>query len=420
MQLDPLEAYSLDLNGFVVVKQAFDPGLTRRLATALERLEQLPDAERAARCRLSWTPVVNEMRVLNLLDTDPAFAEIVDHPAILDRVRAVVPGPQRVVESYSITRGKGIGLPLHAVETARYHVREGRPQCDMITAVVNLTDCGPEDGPFVVFAGTHKLGVPWPFSPLHPSWPQPAHDVAHSSAAIAATPERTRHIAWEDIPGYREMTVQAGDLILFVQSLWHGAKQLRSGKVRRTLYCSYSPYHFCNWHGLQWSDELRARATPAQRALLAGPFIGQRYPSFAVADLPDEFTTLPDSELGARRIADVAAPAPAPPGDADAALRFVTDRLAHLGGPILVPGDCQFAFAGPRAAAWTVSVGQDGIPRARAGASPSPQCVVEVDAGDLAAALQDGAEVLDLWQSGRLRVRGNVALAMQIASHLLG
>ncbi|MFO1076598.1 MAG: phytanoyl-CoA dioxygenase family protein [Planctomycetota bacterium] len=420
--LDPLEAYALDLQGYLVVKGAFAPDLVRRLGDALVGLEQRPAHEVPRDCPVSWTPVVNEVRFLNVLAAAPVFAEPIDHPAVLPRVREIVPGPARLTEAFSITRGRGIGLKLHSIETASYRCSDGRPRCDHLTAVVALTDCGPEDGPFVVFAGTHKLGVPFPYPTVHPGWRVPPHDRAAAAAERALQPSRTRELPWETSPGYTEVCVEAGDLVLFVQSLWHGAKEVRSGRVRRSLFYSYSPYHMCNWHGVEWSGELRARQSPERRQLLGGPFLGSRYPGIDAADLPDDsrFPMLGDSERGPRAFVDE--PDPASTTDPIAAieqrfLRVFTGREVAVQRGSEILGRCRFDVRNTVHRGWTVALVRGALrEECIATDAIDLDAVVEGSAADLAAVLVDGLDPSELFHGGRVRVSGDVGLAMRIAS----
>jgi hypothetical protein len=419
MPLDPQEAYQLDLCGWLVLRAAVARERTAALHAALLALERTPPPpdDRALR---SWTPVLDELRVLNLPDCDPAFLWPMDQPAILARVREVVPGPQRLVEAFSITRGAGPGLPLHAITTANYRCENGRPRCDMLTAVVCLTDCGPDDGPLVVFSGTHRLGVPFPFAPLDPRWPDPPHDRTIAAAARAAVPPDAAAVPWPEIPGYTEVTVQAGDIVLFVQSLWHGAKAPTSGRIRRTLYYTYSPYHFGNWHGITWSPAAFAHANAEQRRLLAGPFQGQRYPAIATDDdVPAEFTLLPDSERGPRPIGGHGAP-PAPVETVAARL----DRAARRGpGPFTVTGTCVVdATDGDWAnhdGIWTVTVDGAATMHVARGSTGTADSRIELRADLLDDVLARRADAHGLLHCGALRIRGDVALAMQIASALI-
>ena len=285
--LSPAQLYEFDLKGYVVLRGALDPDLIARLDRALASLEGKGPAELPSNCVPSWTPVVNEYRLMGLLETDSVFEELIDHATILNWVEELVPKPYRLAEAYSITRMRGLGVPLHSQPEAKYRMTLQGPRTHLLKCAVALTDVGAEDGPMVVFEGSHKLERPWPFGSLDPAWKPPGVDPEFEAAFLAEQPDcETR--AWQDIPGYREVHVRAGDVILMSDDMWHGAKALHSNMRRRTLYTSYVPYHYPNWHGIDYSPQLLARVNEARRTLLSGPFVGTRYANHDTRDIPDQ------------------------------------------------------------------------------------------------------------------------------------
>lgn len=128
----------------------------------------------------------------------------------------------------------------------------------------------------MVFDGPHKLSGEFPFSRLHPDWCGDGTDPeieAHFAASDADRPS----LPWERIPGYREVLVQPGDIVVMSEDIWHGAKALHSGQRRRSLCFSYAPYDFPNWHGIPYSQRLLESATPDRLQLLSGPHAGAQY-----------------------------------------------------------------------------------------------------------------------------------------------
>jgi len=424
--MTPEELYHFDLKGYLLVKRAFEPDLIRALNDRLQDLEGLGKDRLPPRAIPNWTPVVNEYRIMNIIECGEPFVQLIDHPQVLPRVEALVPSPIRLTEAYSISRRRGIGVPLHSVPIADYVAGRSGPSCKHLTAVVNLTECGPEDGPLVVFEGSHKLGVPFPYSTLHPNWPAPSRDREVAEAYARAVPDHALASPWERIPGYKEVCVEAGDMVLFTEDLWHGAKELRSDRMRRTLYFAYSPYHFANWHGVEYSEELKRRVTERQRELLSGPFIGYRYEGTDVASrVPDglPFQSMPNSERAASGWSGPAS-ATEPSTDsgrlADTVREIFERRLeqrisAH---PELAPhrsGACQVTVSGEGGGTWCVDLSGD-AGTVRPGESDKPDCVVDVRAEDFVALFNGAADPVELFYRGRLSIRGDVSLAMRMAS----
>ena len=111
---DSTQRFSYDLRGWIRLPGVLDRDHIARLNDALGRHEGLARDELPADLIPSWTPVINEFRILNLLECDPLFLGLIDLPEVLDWVRWLVPEPFRLVEAYSITRLAGIGVPLHS------------------------------------------------------------------------------------------------------------------------------------------------------------------------------------------------------------------------------------------------------------------------------------------------------------------
>ncbi len=181
-----------------------------------------------------------------------------------------------LVEGHSITRLAGIGAPLHAQPEASTRTDASGLRSDLLKITIAVGEVGTDDGPLVVFDGSRKLPGEFPFNRPHPDWRGDATDPeieAHFTAINADRPS----VPWEQIPGYHEVLVGPGDVVIMSEDLSHGAKALHSGKRRRSLCLSYAPYHFPNWHGIPYSQRLHESATPDQHQLLSGPHAGAQY-----------------------------------------------------------------------------------------------------------------------------------------------
>ncbi|MCU0866859.1 MAG: phytanoyl-CoA dioxygenase family protein [Planctomycetes bacterium] len=394
------ELYAFATQGYVHRRGALSPA---RVAMLLERLleaESVPADQLPPECARSRTPVLDEMRIRNLPEIDPVFVEAVDDPAWIDIVDSVVPGPCRVTDAYSITRRRGMGLPLHAIELAGFHHRNGRPITNHLTVMVCLSNCDIEDGPFVVMGGSHRAEQPFPYSSIHADWAVPAEQAAAASAALAWVEKPLPRVRWSEVPGFKALTFAAGDVIAFTEDLWHGALAVHSEKVRRTLYYSYSPYHFASWHGLSRSPNLLARCSGRRRELLDGPFVGNSFASAPGIAVPEglgvphldddaaEWTTSLLTQIGAR----LAASSLSLPG-AGGLLLDIDGRLIFI--------DLYTRRVRPGAESDLVAT------RLRLGA--------RVMRGILAGR----ADPVASFYQGEVSVRGDVALAMQFAAHLL-
>ncbi len=279
IMLTPEEAFQFDLQGYVVLRGVLD---RERLLAVGAEVAAFDDAgnERLPWSIPVWTPVINEYRVLNILDPVPSTLEYVDHEQIHQRVASLLDAPFRLTEAYSITRGPGIGLYLHHIPepVSSYRVEGGQPRCTYVKVNVPLADCGPDDGPFCVIEGSHKSQVAYPWSKLDPDW-EPATKDLHIVEMMEGHEQGRPKRDWNTVPGFRELPTQVGDVVIFTESLLHGARKIASGMRRRGLYFGNGAASCANWHGVQYSPELLSRATARQQQLIGGPHVGFRYQS---------------------------------------------------------------------------------------------------------------------------------------------
>jgi ectoine hydroxylase-related dioxygenase (phytanoyl-CoA dioxygenase family) len=68
--------------------------------------------------------------------------------------------------------------------------------------------------------------------------------------------------------GAIEVHLKAGDALLFVDALMHGATERTNPGERRVVIYRYGPIWGKTRHGFEYSEELLARLTPARRKIL--------------------------------------------------------------------------------------------------------------------------------------------------------
>jgi hypothetical protein len=90
--------------------------------------------------------------------------------------------------------------------------RNGRMFCGMTNVAIQLTDIGPEDGGFACLPGSHKANFP--------------------------CPDKIR-LYREGQDRIKQLTAKAGDAILFVECLMHGAFPWTAKHQRRTVLMRY-------------------------------------------------------------------------------------------------------------------------------------------------------------------------------------
>ncbi|MBK8977584.1 MAG: phytanoyl-CoA dioxygenase family protein [Planctomycetes bacterium] len=383
-----------------------------RLTARLVELEQSPPDSLPVHCVPSRTAGLDELRLYHIHECDDLFLRLLDHPAWISFVDDLVPGPARSTEAFSISRRKGLGVPLHHHPLADYRVVAGRPQSRYVKASIALSECGPQDGALVVLEGSHKLGAPMPYAPVPADWPIPEYDSGFARQFVATECKGKTRVPWSAIPGYRELHVAPGDVILFTEDLWHGALAVRSGRTRRSLYFGYSPYYMATWHGLSVSPELLARASPRQRALLGGPFAGNRFPAQRTPAVPGSasFPAIPDSELAAQRWLR---PEPAH-GDTTTDTAALLTELTHRTVTAGRDGVCALVVAGDT---WQLRV-DAGRCTVQQGEPHPADARLELRRDALHRLVHGDASAVQLFYAGDVTVCGDVSLAMQVADLL--
>jgi ectoine hydroxylase-related dioxygenase (phytanoyl-CoA dioxygenase family) len=133
-------------------------------------------------------------------------------------------------------------------QRTQFDYQNGDFHCGMINMLTALNDIGPGDGATTVVPGTHKSNLQHP----EVSWP-----------VLDETNEPAKHVG-----GMIEIHLQAGDTLLFVDSLCHGAVARTNAGQRRIVVYRYGPGWSNTRLGYRYSDNLIARLTPTRRKIL--------------------------------------------------------------------------------------------------------------------------------------------------------
>jgi hypothetical protein len=174
----------------------------------------------------------------NLVAADPAYLRLIDHPAVLPVVEALV-GPDLILGSLNsrILRPGDPAQELHGDVEAPVR-REGRPL--MVNTVWMLDDFTAENGATRVVPGSHRMPQPWP----------PA--------------ERA-------VPHVVQATGTAGSVIVFDGRTWHGGGANRTERDRHGVFGHYRAGRWmlfqCDPHR-GFDPAWLPRMTPRQRQLL--------------------------------------------------------------------------------------------------------------------------------------------------------
>jgi len=252
-----MEDYLFDLRGYIVLKGAIDPDHVAELNGVIDDLLPIDPGEWRGHIhrtgnKKSKTDQKNHENffVQNMYEAGEPFERLIDHPSWIDHVTRYVGGDDGLFidEGVISLRGPGQALPLHSgahkrrIRTQfRYH--NGFFRCGQINVLMALTDIGEGDGATMVIPGSHKSNI------LHPAF-------------------NDRPLSLDEVPGATEVQLKAGDVVLFVDCLAHGAARRTNPGSRRIALYRYGPHWGNNRYGYEISDELLARLTPERRKIL--------------------------------------------------------------------------------------------------------------------------------------------------------
>ena len=248
------ERYAFDALGYVLLKGVLEPDLIARLQAALRRIQQEPD--------LTTHGIYGKRgdyhtHVGRLVEYDRAFLEYAAHPRLVPLVEEVVGGAVRLEESEAIINRcdprmtppgtPGTPAPFGFHTGARHgwgtYLEQNRFHCLFVKTLAYLTDVGPDDGGTAVIPGSHRM-----------SWPQ--------AEMIEAATRDPRLI--------HQVTAEAGDVLLFPETLIHSTTAIRSDRERMIVVCGYTPPMLREWMGNEISPKFIASLPESLRPLISG------------------------------------------------------------------------------------------------------------------------------------------------------
>lgn len=294
-------AESLRADGVVILRQAVAPDLLsvvdrmvrdwhdRFLAGEVHNYSL--GEETATRIPEIWEDAFTEPRELqgfrkwNVAELDDRIVPLVDHDPIYRVVHAFL-GPE-----LAVTKTQMIVLPPGCLDSPFLHTDAGSladvvesmaASPVMVSAQVFLTDLPePGMGNFTCVPGSHTTRYPW--SPDNPTRSQLGGPLG------------------QDIPlnVRRQVLVRAGDVALFVHSLWHGVTTNSSPSPRRSVILSWAKPFVHPYDYLTTPAGVRRTGTTRQR-ILFGDLGDWGWRPGCFYHYPDDYlTTLtPDDVVG--------------------------------------------------------------------------------------------------------------------------
>ncbi|MCZ6635168.1 MAG: phytanoyl-CoA dioxygenase family protein [bacterium] len=292
--MDPLlytvseeDKYYFDLRGYLVVENAISETEVKECNDAIDHYEgEIKTRENGQLAHGSSTLEGSEGRreLHGMLGWPEPYREpfrkLLVHPTVVSRLNEfsgkgfrLDHGPL-LINARTGTEGQrlhGGGEPFSP--SVWYHQQNGRIFCRGITVAWQLTDVNPGDGGFACVPGSHKGAEP--------------------------IPEGVRSIE-DDMGLVAQPAMKAGDVLLFAETMTHGALPWKGEGERRSVLYKYTSRAAARAVGKHFTPEERygdwvSELTPEQHAVLYGPGVhhGGRLP---ILDADDEKTWIVNQE----------------------------------------------------------------------------------------------------------------------------
>ena len=234
------QRFHFDSQGFVLLKGVLSADEVQACKDALYRMRSDPDIDRS---RVYRRPKDDHHVLMgNLVEYDPALLHYATHPNLIPLVEEVVGGHVRLEESEAIINkrdpatsdevlgGKRViptGFHRGTTSTWGCYYEQEKFHCVFVKTLAYLTDVGPDDGGTAVIPGSHRM-----------NWPQ--------SEMVEA--------ALSDESLIHQVKAEAGDVLLFPESLVHSTTQIKSDRERVILVSGYTPPMMREWPGNEVSE----------------------------------------------------------------------------------------------------------------------------------------------------------------------
>ncbi len=258
-----LEKYLFDLNGYILIKKALQKKEVKECNKIIDKLKNLKNGK--------WNGYVHGhnyggkegLNLQQIYESGKPFEKLIDHPSWINHMLEFVGGkgtfdhlhgPLFIDENFANIRGPGEAIGIHSgnpegIKRNNYRYQNGKFHCSQVNILIALNDIGSGDGGTVIIPGSHKSNI------QHPEYT--TNKMKKNTVSSA-----------EKMTGAVEVFLNAGDALLFVDSLCHGsAKRINEGERRIVVY-RYGPSWGFFRHPYRPSKKLLNRLTDFQRKIV--------------------------------------------------------------------------------------------------------------------------------------------------------
>lgn len=254
-----IDDYLFDLRGFLILRNAVDPGHVQELNAALDAFPPLEWGQWHGHVQRFDNNGAAGIELQNIVEGGEPFERMIDHPSWLPYVRHYCGEEDSYVEGlfidecFASIRRTGGFFPVHSggwqgALRGSYHYNNGKFRCGQVNVLLALTDIGPGDGGTMVVPGSHKSNFRHPMD-------------------MYLDPEG-KPVPMDDLVGAVEVHLDAGDALLFCDGTSHGASSRTNPGERRVVIFRYGVSWGSTRYGYRYSQALLDRLTPERRRIL--------------------------------------------------------------------------------------------------------------------------------------------------------
>ncbi|SVC80734.1 uncharacterized protein METZ01_LOCUS333588 [marine metagenome] len=256
-----LDIYLFDLRGYLEIPGALSISEVDALNAGLDGVPRLKPGDWYGYVHGHTYGTTDGLNYQQIYEAGEPFEALIDHPSWIDKIKHFVGGegtfdynhgPLFIDENFANFREPNEAIGIHSggfagAKRNQYRYLNGRFMCGQINVLIALTEIGPGDGGTMIIPGSHKSNFEHP------------EVMKHRMAAGASV---------DGITGAQEFHMNAGDAMLFVDTLSHGsAKRINEG-IRRVIVYRYGPSWSIFRFGYEPSPELLQRLTPERRQIV--------------------------------------------------------------------------------------------------------------------------------------------------------
>jgi len=256
-----MEKFLFDLQGYIVVKNALSRDEVKDLNDCLDSIPRLKPGEWHGYVHGHAYGTKDGLNYQQAYEAGEPFEKLIDHPSWYEKVRCFVGGegnfdyhhgPMFIDENFANFRGPGEAIGIHSGGFNRtmrglFSYHDGQFHCGQVNVLMAFTDIGPGDGGTMLIPASHKSNI-W-----HPGLA--GNTIGDGGSA-------------EPVEGAVEVHMEAGDALIFVDSLCHGSARRSNPDERRVCVYRYGPSWGNFRHGYHPSPELLERLNPRAKQIV--------------------------------------------------------------------------------------------------------------------------------------------------------